>query len=328
MKFISKILSAYIIALSLACCIPIAQAQTNDVGSSLPEISNPLDAPNLSVSIPGLTSFGKTTCTDTDCINPWLSNYINALYRYGTGVIVILAVIVMMIAGVIWITAGGKEERVADAKQWIAGSLMGLLIAFSSYIILNIINPALTVLSPVQLSYVAKIDVPEIDLSKSAEENGITQTQLNTLRGDNPFQEGCGNIEKCKQFGSTMPPGLVKVDSKYGNVYLKAEVYEAFKKAQNCVNPNQVMFTFTDGWRSAAAQIDVKRRKPDLAATPCCSNHGSGSAMDLAKGKGGQMSWEYNDSSGLKRCMNQNNLFANLKSGKKNEPWHWSPTGK
>jgi hypothetical protein len=314
-----------------------AQTADKDLGASLPKISSPLANPKLSVGIPGFSGFQNISCDNpqtedaesASCVVPWLAEFINGLFRYGIGLIILLAVVVMMVGGVIWLTAGGKEEKISDAKNLIGGSVLGIVIALSSYIILNIVNPALTVLSPIKLAYVQKEDLEDLDLSKSAEELGISQSQLNNLRGENPYQEGCGNIEKCKQFGSTMPSGLVKVDPKYGNVYVKAEVYEAFKKALNCVNPNKVTFTITDGWRNAAAQIQVKKEKPGLAATPCCSNHGSGSAMDLARGVKDHMSWEYNESSGLTKCMNQNGLYANLRKppGKKDEPWHWSPTG-
>ncbi len=158
-----------------------------DTGSSLPKISNPLAAPNLSVSIPGFTSFGKTTCTNSECISPWLANYIDGLYRYGTGAIAILAIITMMIAGVIWLTAGGKEERVADAKQWIGGSLMGLLIALSSYMILRVINPALTTLSPIKIAYIGKIDLDQIlppeDLTPQYTSPSLPSTNLGTGLG-------------------------------------------------------------------------------------------------------------------------------------------------
>ncbi len=151
---------------------------TTETDSSLPKISNPLSAPNLSVSIPGFTSFGKTTCNDSECLSPWLANYIDGLYRYGTGVIAILAIIVMMIAGVIWITAGGKEERVADAKKWIGGSLMGLLIALSSYMILRVINPALTTLSPIKIAYISRFDI--LPQEPGVGEDPDPQSQSNT----------------------------------------------------------------------------------------------------------------------------------------------------
>lgn len=40
-------------------------------------------------------------------------------------------------------------------------------------------------------------------------------------------------------------------------------------------------FGITDGWRSYEAQVDVKKRKPGLAATPGTSIHGIGLAADL-----------------------------------------------
>lgn len=69
-------------------------------------------------------------------------------------------------------------------------------------------------------------------------------------------------------------------------------------------------FGITDGWRSYAAQVDVKRRKGNLAATPGSSIHGLGLAADLSL-NGKQLAW----------------LKANgAKFGLKNLPsesWHW-----
>lgn len=298
--------------------------------SPTPTGPSTMTAPLLQVSIPGFEGFSDVQCdeeADTPCEIPWLSQYIKAIYNYGLLILGILAVIMMMIGGFMRVTAAGNREQINQGNGYLKGAILGAVLAFCSYMILFLVNPNLVIWRPIAVSYIAHIDLPEIDLSKSAEELGISQTELNTLRGQNPYQDGCGNIQRCEQYGNTQPPGLVKVAPEYGNVYLKPEVYEAFKRALNCVDPGKIKFTITDGWRSAAAQIDVKRRKPTLAATPCCSNHGGGLAMDLAVGGGGQMTWSYNDSSGLTRCMNQNGIHAELKS-KPNEPWHWSPTGR
>jgi len=56
----------------------------------------------------------------------------------------ILAVIMIIIAGVQWVTSGGNSEMINGAKKRIGGALTGLLIAYLSYTILNTINPALT----------------------------------------------------------------------------------------------------------------------------------------------------------------------------------------
>lgn len=49
-------------------------------------------------------------------------------------------------------------------------------------------------------------------------------------------------------------------------------------------------FGITDGFRSYAAQVDVKRRKPNLAATPGRSIHGLGLAADI-KATRAQKEW-------------------------------------
>jgi hypothetical protein len=79
----------------------------------------------------------------------------------------------------------------------------------------------------------------------------------------------------------------------------------------------------TDSYRSYAAQVDVFKRKPSLAATPGRSQHGWGLAVDLCGGvqtfgspahewmraNGGRFGWEH------PRWAQRN--------GSKPEPWHW-----
>jgi hypothetical protein len=82
----------------------------------------------------------------------------------------------------------------------------------------------------------------------------------------------------------------------------------------------------TDSYRSYAAQVDVFKRKPSLAATPGRSQHGWGLAVDLCGGvqtfgspahewmraNGGRFGWEH------PRWAQRN--------GSKPEPWHWEYT--
>jgi hypothetical protein len=72
-----------------------------------------------------------------------IANYIKAIYQYAVGSVGILAAIVMMFGGILWITAGGNPGRVENAKSWIFAALTGLVIALTSYMILYMINPAL-----------------------------------------------------------------------------------------------------------------------------------------------------------------------------------------
>jgi len=72
-----------------------------------------------------------------------IGTYIAAIYKTALGVVGVLAVVVMMFGGIMWMMAGGNPERIQSAKGWVFGAMSGLVLAFSSYTILNIINPDL-----------------------------------------------------------------------------------------------------------------------------------------------------------------------------------------
>ena len=72
-----------------------------------------------------------------------IAKYIQAIYNYAIGIVGILAAVVLMFGGVVWITAGGSQERVKEAKAWIGASISGLVLLLCSYMILNTINPDL-----------------------------------------------------------------------------------------------------------------------------------------------------------------------------------------
>jgi hypothetical protein len=72
-----------------------------------------------------------------------LAKYIKAFYNYGISIGGILATIVLMGAGVLWLTSAGNDSKITQAKELITGSIVGLGILFGSWILLNTINPAL-----------------------------------------------------------------------------------------------------------------------------------------------------------------------------------------
>lgn len=72
-----------------------------------------------------------------------LGDFLKTNFDLAIAVAGILAVIMIIIAGVQWVTSGGNSEMITSAKKRIGGALTGLLIAYLSYTILNTINPAL-----------------------------------------------------------------------------------------------------------------------------------------------------------------------------------------
>ncbi|MCD4761638.1 hypothetical protein K8R32_01640, partial [bacterium] len=72
-----------------------------------------------------------------------IEEYIAEIYKYAIGAVGILATVVMMIGGIVWITAGGNAAKIGEAKAWIGAALSGLVLMLTSYMILNIVNPDL-----------------------------------------------------------------------------------------------------------------------------------------------------------------------------------------
>ncbi|MSU75025.1 MAG: hypothetical protein EXS55_00705 [Candidatus Magasanikbacteria bacterium] len=72
-----------------------------------------------------------------------VGTFIQIMYRYAIGVAAIIAVAMIIVAGMQWVTSGGNSEAITSAKKRIAGAMMGLFLAYMSYFILSSLNPAL-----------------------------------------------------------------------------------------------------------------------------------------------------------------------------------------
>lgn len=72
-----------------------------------------------------------------------IGDFILLMYKYLIAVASIISVIMIIIAGLQWLTSGGNSEAISGAKKRIGGAVIGLFIAYMSYFILNTVNPAL-----------------------------------------------------------------------------------------------------------------------------------------------------------------------------------------
>lgn len=84
--------------------------------------------------------------SSVECSGGNLATCVKTFYQFGVGAVAILAVVVMMWGGLMWTMSGGNVSRIETAKEWIYGSVLGLVIALSSFLLLNTINPQLTFL--------------------------------------------------------------------------------------------------------------------------------------------------------------------------------------
>lgn len=118
---------------------------TETPGSYIYEVTIPV----LQIPIPGFASFTPGIIIgevggNLWLILPWIGEYIAAIYKYTVGITGILAGIMIVIGGLIWLTAGGSAERVSTARNFIESAMVGLVIALTSYLLLYAINPKLT----------------------------------------------------------------------------------------------------------------------------------------------------------------------------------------
>lgn len=86
-----------------------------------------------------------------------LADYIKAIYRYGVILGSSLAIIVIMVGGIIWLTSGGSPDRVKNARTYIGGAIAGLVLLLGSYLLLQTINPSLVNLTTLDIKPIKSV---------------------------------------------------------------------------------------------------------------------------------------------------------------------------
>ena len=142
------------------CCPRDAKEAISGITVDTPDFNL---LPKLQIKIPGLQDFIKPSCkqisgTEMYCYVDWLGKYIVGIYEYGLAIGGILAAIVLMAGGVIWLVSAGDASRITQAKNLIGGSVIGLIILTGAYLILNQINPNLTTFKSLKIMVIT----PEI----------------------------------------------------------------------------------------------------------------------------------------------------------------------
>ena len=100
----------------------------------LPQIAS---AVSLDVGI----SYGAATGLGTKDIRETIASII----RVTMGLLGIVAVVIILLGGFKWMTAGGNEDKVKEAKRLLVAGIIGLVIiltayAIATFVVLSIIN--------------------------------------------------------------------------------------------------------------------------------------------------------------------------------------------
>jgi hypothetical protein len=109
---------ALLIVFTLVNLVPaVASAQNFDLQGNV--------GPDLGVDVPRAAGL-----TDTD-----VRITVARIIRVAMGLLGTVALVIVLIGGFTWMTAGGNDEKVEEAKKWISAGVIGLVIIFSAFAI-------------------------------------------------------------------------------------------------------------------------------------------------------------------------------------------------
>ncbi|KKR06536.1 MAG: hypothetical protein UT32_C0018G0038 [Parcubacteria group bacterium GW2011_GWC2_39_14] len=164
------IISAQFVSLSFLIFVPVANATTRsakDVGAI--DIRDQIVVP-----LGDYNDIGEATMapcfidkdgnpSEEQCWHiPWLAKYIGNMYRYGVVIGSILAVLMIMIGGVMYLIGGLNPNMIKHGKELITGAVTGLVLLLGSYVLLNTINPNLVNLQPIKVEVVKEAIITDV----------------------------------------------------------------------------------------------------------------------------------------------------------------------
>lgn len=152
---------------------------------------------NPQVTIPG-SQFQKQSNVQLSQSTQSIGEYIKAIYNYGVGVVGILAAIIIMVAGVIWLTAAGNESKIGEAKEWIGAAFTGMALVLLSYMLFKTINPNLVNLKVQDIKFIEKIvyDCCQLDASAGMMSSADCKAKNGTLTPNSIIKDN-----KCQVLG-------------------------------------------------------------------------------------------------------------------------------
>jgi hypothetical protein len=103
---------------------------------------------------------------------PWIADYILGVYKYAVFAGSILAAVMIMIAGMQWMTAAGNASRVGAAKKRISNAVVGMVLLAGSFLLLETINPQLTLLQPISIEVIDREEFQYVSQEAYAQVTG------------------------------------------------------------------------------------------------------------------------------------------------------------
>jgi LAS superfamily LD-carboxypeptidase LdcB len=254
----------------------------------------PIIFPKIPLNIPtiSLPEFTNVTQKDGYIYIPFISVFLVGAYKMGVGVAAILAVIMIMAGGFIWIAAAGDSGKIGQAKKMISGAVVGLVLTLGSYVALQTVNPNLVNFTALKIQEVAQ---HSIEVIADDQESDITDnSQLpSTVQKPTWTADTFSCSSPPPAAGVANPGSLISLDncptgiSSSGKMGTQA-LHDALCSAGTAANAAGYAIYVSSAYRTFASQVSLwcgdsrppaERKK--YIAVPGFSNHGSGNAVDV-----------------------------------------------
>lgn len=170
------LITAQFLSLSFLVMVPQAEALDPPPGFEPTDIRDQIKVPFGDFSDLGSVEYvackggdGKDPTAATCWRIPWLAKYIGNAYKYGVVIGSVLAVMMIMIGGVMYMIGGLNQTLIGKGKEFIVGAVTGLILLLGSYILLNTVNPNLIHLQPIEVEVVKEAILSEGKYCSQAE---------------------------------------------------------------------------------------------------------------------------------------------------------------
>lgn len=78
--------------------------------------------------------------TDIDLPDTEVETILKDVLNWAVGIVALICAIVIVIAGILWITAGGDDTQLGKARKMLISGIVGLLIALSAYALVYVVT--------------------------------------------------------------------------------------------------------------------------------------------------------------------------------------------
>ena len=200
-----------------------------------------------------------------------LGDYIIKVYKFAVGIAAILAAVMMMVGGFMYLTAA-DSGRVSRGKEYIVDSLTGLAVVFGAFLLLNTVNPDTVSLTLPKIPVVKKQQFVGCSMTEYCAgcsiEYGVTKAFLDDLRSHKTGQGAFTGTGTSKEY--CVEKYIVKDVSKGG--------YAVKCTGKVCTKTMYKMGSAEDAACNMNQFSCQKRKKP--TDTPAC---GGNVAVEITK---------------------------------------------